>query len=297
MNVTLPFGAPTSHSSLVCQYAIERGWFAEAGLNVAVSTIHGGPELARAYDDGSIPMGEMGSPPAITAISRGGRFRIVGSSMRRGVALYLATAPQVRDVRALRGATLGALSLGSCSDWYLREVLRQSGIDPDRDVTIRSLGADHQRVLDLFATGEISAALLSGLNIIIGESRGVLRCQGSVFDLARVPQLQWSVYVANQEFLRASPELARRVLEVLAAAGRNIEQSPEDWLAFTAQRFGISLAQARQVYELEAPHLHFGGELDLAGLREAVRVQQGLGAIENETPLEALIANSPRHGV
>ncbi len=292
MTARILFGAPTTHSSLVCQFAIEKGWFDEAGLDVSVETVHGGPELAQAYHSGAIPLGEMGSPPAITAISKGADFRIIGSSMRRGVALFLAMAPGLNSVADLRGKTLGALSHGSCSDWYLREILLQAGLDPERHVTIRSLGQDHKRVLELFASGEISAALLSGLNSMMGEAQGVSRHMGSVFELADVPHLQWSVYVANRAFLEKSPEQARAVFDVLTRAGHHIASHQDEWVAFTARRFDVDTALAQRVYQLEAPYLHFAGELDLDGLSQAVSIQHRLNAITRQTPLPSLVATS-----
>ncbi|MGE0806872.1 MAG: ABC transporter substrate-binding protein [Burkholderiaceae bacterium] len=282
-------GGPTAHSSLVARFAIDQGLFEQAGIDARVQIVHGGPELAKAYDSGAIGMGEMGSPPAITAIAQGRRFRIIGSSMRRGVALFFATVPGVERIEQLKGRTVGALSRGSCSDWYLREALSQHGVDPDRDVDVRGLGADHEQVLELFGSGEIAAALLSGLNVAMGEARGVLRNWGAVFDVARVPNLQWSVYVASQTFLAEHGDLAQRAFRVLRQAGAQIAARPEQWCAFLAERFGISREMAETVHRAEKPFLHFDGRLDLEGLACAVDVQHRLGAIERVPEIDALI--------
>jgi ABC-type nitrate/sulfonate/bicarbonate transport system substrate-binding protein len=95
-----------------------------------VKVVFGGPEIAAAYYSGDLKIGELGSPPGITAIARGHRFRIIGSGLQRGVSLFFLLSPEITAWDDLKAKTLGALSRGSCSYWYLRELLSQHGIDP-----------------------------------------------------------------------------------------------------------------------------------------------------------------------
>lgn len=289
MTVSLTYGAPTSHSSLIAHFAIARGLFRREGIEAAVKVVHGGPELASAYHSGAIPMGEMGSPPAITGIGGGRRIKIVGSSMRRGVALFFVTRADLPAIGDLRGGRMGALSAGSCSDWYLREVLRQNGLEPGRDVEIVGLGADHDRVNELIGEGSISGALVSGLNAKQGERDGVSRCWGSAFDVATVPDLQWSVHVANQDFLDRETDLAATVLETLRKAGEMAERDPQEWIAFTAEKFDLDRDLSREVFEIEKPFLHFQGRLDLEGLQRSIDLQNKLGALKRELTLDDVV--------
>ena len=58
-----------------------RDFFADANIELAVRTIYGGPELADALDLGELDMGELGSPPAVTAIAAGKRFQDRGQRL------------------------------------------------------------------------------------------------------------------------------------------------------------------------------------------------------------------------
>jgi hypothetical protein len=89
----------------------------------------------------------------LTALAKGARFKIVGSSVRRGAVQYFVVHPRFGDWQDLLGSNLGALSRGSCSDWYMREVLAHHAIDPDNDVTIISLGPRYPQILRLLADG------------------------------------------------------------------------------------------------------------------------------------------------
>ena len=86
-------------------------------------------------------IGELGTPPALTAMDKG--RPIQGHRQRRAARAPCNISSRVRNCLPGRTSTarkLGVLSRGSCSDWYMREVLRHYGLDPETDVTIVGLG-------------------------------------------------------------------------------------------------------------------------------------------------------------
>lgn len=99
----LDYGVPTDKAGINVRLGIEKGFFADEGLDLCVRTVFGGPPLAAAYDRGDLHIGEIGSPPAVTAMSRGARFKIVGGAMRRKAHLYLGVRSEIQDFQELRG--------------------------------------------------------------------------------------------------------------------------------------------------------------------------------------------------
>jgi hypothetical protein len=69
MSVTLAYGIPAAQEGLQVRLGIARGFFREEGIDLALKIVFGGPEIARAYDAGVLKIGELGSPPATTAIA------------------------------------------------------------------------------------------------------------------------------------------------------------------------------------------------------------------------------------
>ena len=128
------FGLPTDKSALAVRLGIEKGFFRDEGIDLVLRVLFGGPPLAHAYDTGELPVGQMGSPPAVNALARGASFRIVGGGLRRKAHMYLCVRPEIADFAALRGARIGLLSMGSCDEWFCRVILGRAGLDPDRDV-------------------------------------------------------------------------------------------------------------------------------------------------------------------
>lgn len=282
MTIRLDYGVPTDRSGLDVRWAVETGLFAREGIDLDVRVVFGGPEIAAAYDGGDLKVGELGTPPGLTAIAKGHRFRIVGSGLQRGVSLQFLVGTDIETWADLRGRTLGALTLGSCSYWYLRDLLAQHGLDPDRDVTIRGLGPDYADQLDLFSRGEISGLLSAEPNGALGEHLGVLRSWGPVHALADVPALQWVIQVANDAFRKAEPDLLRAVLDVTRRAKRHLVDHPDELVAFTARHFGLPRDVAAVAVAREKPFLGGDGRLDREGLANAVALQHRLGAIAEQ---------------
>jgi NitT/TauT family transport system substrate-binding protein len=267
MNVALEYGVPTDKEALQLRLGITRGFFQEEGIDLSIKVIFGGPEIARAYDSGALKVGEMGTPPAITAIARGLRFRIVASSVRRRAVQYLVASPAVADWDGLRGKTVAALSIGSCSYWFMREVLQRHGLDPDADVNIVGLG-------------ELAGAVLSEPNVSIGEASGVYRVMQALTDAAFCPDMQWSVVVAGVRTIEKEPELLRAVLRACRRSYRYAADNPDEWIAFGADYFDIDRMTMSRSIAREMSGLHFDGEVDMAGLQQAIGLQQRLGAID-----------------
>ena len=290
MTIKLDYGVPTDRSGINVRFGVAKGFFKDEGIDLNVKVVFGGPEISAAYDSGALKIGELGSPPGVTAIAAGHRFKIIGSGLQRGVSLFLLLRPEITSWEDIKGKTLGALSLGSCSYWYLREVLSQHGIDPDKDVTIRGLGNDYPCQLELFEKGEIAGLLSAEPNGSLGEHRGIVKSWGDVFSLADVPQLQWVIQVANETFLRENPDLVRTVLRVAQKSSRSLARHQDEWVSFAAEYFNVPWSVAKTSIVRELPFTHADGQLDRPGLESAIALQHRLGATKELLPLSSFVA-------
>ena len=152
---------------------------------------------------------------------------------------YLVARPQIEDWAALRGKRVGALSRGSCSYWFGRLVLARNGLDPDRDVELVGLNERYPRVVELFESDELAAAVLSEPNVSIGEDRGAFKVWQALTDAQFCPAMQWTVVVAGERTLAAEPEMIRAVLRASRRSYHWCDEHPDEWAAFIARRLGI----------------------------------------------------------
>jgi ABC-type nitrate/sulfonate/bicarbonate transport system substrate-binding protein len=285
MTIAIEYGVPTDKCGLQLRLGIEKGFFRDEGLDLALRVIFGGPEIAAAYDSGRLKIGELGTPPGLTAIGKGARFKIVGSSVRRGAVQYFVASPAIADWPALAGRKVGALTIGSCSYWFMREVLSHHGLDPDRDVEIVGLGPRYPEVVALVADGTLDGAIISEPNVSIGEAAGNFRVWLGLNSVDFVPAMQWSIVVANQTALETEPELLGAVLRGCRRSYRYAAEHRDEWADFGAAYFDISRAVMTRSIAREIDDLHFDGQIDRPGLAAALVLQRKLGGVTRDVAL------------
>ena len=97
MNISIEYGVPTDRCGLQLRLGIDKGFFRDEGIDLALRIVFGGPEIAKEFDSGRLKIGELGTPPGLTALAKGARFKIVGSSVRRGAVQYFVVHPRFGD--------------------------------------------------------------------------------------------------------------------------------------------------------------------------------------------------------
>ncbi len=285
MTIRLEYGIPTEQSGLAVRFGIAKRFFADLGIDLAMRTIHGGPELAAALDSGEIKIGELGSPPGITAIGQGKHLKIVASAVERGLGFFLLVDPRITSWADIKGMTAGGLSRGSCGYWYLQQVLAEHGMALEKDVAFSELGADYDRQIELLRSNKINLILSTEPYCAQAEALGIGKLWGGVTDLADLPRIQWMVVVANGSFVDEQSNQVRAILRVARQASRYAVAHLEEWIDFYAAHFGIDREIAEQAIHRELPYHHFSGELDLPGLQRAIELQYRLGAIPKVLPM------------
>jgi NitT/TauT family transport system substrate-binding protein len=284
----LEYGVPTDKEGLQLRFGMSKGVFRDEGFDASLRVVFGGPEIAAMYDSGELKIGEMGTPPATTAIARGARFKIVGSGIRRRAVQYFVAKQDIADFRDLKGKTVGVLSIGSCSYWFARTVLEHYEIDPDRDLRIVGLGSRYPTVLQQFDSGELQAAVISEPNVTIGEKRSSFHVLKALTDPEFCAAMQWSVIVANEEFAAQQPDMVAAVLRAVRRSHRYATDHAEEFIRFGASYYGIDVSTMKASLEREGPNLHNDCEVDIAGLEMAVALQRRLGAFSKELPVIAI---------
>jgi NitT/TauT family transport system substrate-binding protein len=289
----LDYGIPQDKGATHLRFGIAKGFFKEEGIDLTLRVVFGGPEIARQYDTGELKIGEMGTPPATTALAAGHRFRIVASGVRRRALQYFVAGDSIGQWGDLRNKRVGVLSKGSCSYWFAQLVLKSQGLDPDKDLEIVGLGNRYPEIIDLFFSGELQAAVLSEPSLSIGEYRNAFHMMKALNDPEFCPTMQWSVTVANETFIERHPELVRAVLRGCQRSYRYCAENPDAFAAFGADYYGIDKATMMCSMEREQSDLHYDCLVDMPGLDLAIDLQHRLGAFD--TAIRAADITDLRH--
>jgi NitT/TauT family transport system substrate-binding protein len=289
MHTAIEYGVPTDRCGLQLRMGAEKGFFREESIDLRLRIVFGGPEIASEFDSGRLSVGELGTPPGLTALAKGARFKIIGSGVRRGAVQYFVAHPRFSEWDDLLGAKLGVLSRGSCSDWYMREVLSHNNLDPEVDVTIWGLGPRYPEILKLFAADELAGAILSEPHVAMGEDAGLFKVWLGMNKLDFVPRMQWTIAVANNDVVAKEPNLIAAVLRACQRSYRYAAENRDEWADFGARYFDISRRTMMRSIERELGDLHFDCAIDLEGLEAAAALQRRLGAVTASLSLKDIV--------
>jgi ABC-type nitrate/sulfonate/bicarbonate transport system substrate-binding protein len=199
-------------SSLPLFVASERGHFADAGLDVRLTTVRNSDELMNGLLDGTFQIAHSAPDNFIAWRDRTGRdvTAWIGGS---GGPLALVGARDVPDVAALRGRDVAVDSPESGFVSTLRLILRTAGIDED-EVHLEALGATQLRYRALLA-GQTAATMLSLPWSLVAEEAG---CHVIAEQAGVIPRLQGSCGASLAGWLEANRDLGDAYFRALVAA-------------------------------------------------------------------------------
>jgi NitT/TauT family transport system substrate-binding protein len=147
----------TTQAVLAFTTARDKGYYRAEGLDAEL-ILMSAPTASRAVLSGDVAVstvGGAGMPP----ILRGSPLKFLFTTYNRAM-FWLYAKPDIRDVRSLKGKKVGVSGIGSGPDSLLRESLRQAGLDPNRDVTVLSLGV-MPTIFSALQSGIVDAAMLA----------------------------------------------------------------------------------------------------------------------------------------
>jgi len=134
VNVAVP---AASISQIPFYVGQERGYYKDEGLEVNL-IVMGAPVANLALIGQNVEFSTVPTA-ALSAALRGAPLRVTFTAFYRPL-VWLYTKPDLRAVKDLKGKRVGVAGIGSGPDHLLRELLRENGLEPGRDVTILGLG-------------------------------------------------------------------------------------------------------------------------------------------------------------
>jgi NitT/TauT family transport system substrate-binding protein len=192
----------------------------------------------------------QGSPILTAALSFLGGAAIVASAVGGADTVYLGCAintlywrvfssPEIKDVADLKGKRIGVTTIGSQEDSVVRYLLRERGLNPERDVTVVAVGSAPTRLAALskgfvqastFIPPQDIAAEKLGLNVLIDMSKLGLYNPGSCFASTKTyvkshrdtVMRVMKAFVEGLKFYRDNKEFALKVTADFAQ-NRNVD--------------------------------------------------------------------------
>jgi len=163
----------------ITQYVLEMprrlGIYRKNGLDPLTVYVGSGSLLSQALIGGSFDIAFSQGSEAMLARLRGADQRIVASVANRFNHVYM-TAPSITSIKQLKGKKIAVSRFGSGSHFMTNLVLREGGLDPERDVSVLQIGNSGSRLAAIL-TGSVDGTIMAadfipqakkeGLNVLV----------------------------------------------------------------------------------------------------------------------------------
>lgn len=173
----MTFAAASPILAGLCNVTVGKylGYYAEEGIAAEFMHTTGISELVAGLHAGHMNVGMIVPDPILSGAAEGKDFRVeFVYALNRGVTNHIAVKPDspIKGSRDLRGKRIGVFSLGHSSYFYVRQVLRLEGMDPDRDVEYIAVGGGGGPMGRALDTGRVDAISSFDFSLVQIESMG-----------------------------------------------------------------------------------------------------------------------------
>ena len=252
-------------------YGIERGFYRDEGIDLVYVSLRAdlgikallSGDIDYSYSTGTIIRGAiLGLPVRNLSFDFS---RVLHALMSR---------PDIPNAAALRGKRVGVSSFGATGDLAARVGLRSLGLDPDKDVTIITLGTDTLRHAALIAGTVQATHMPVPLNI-------QLKKEGyhELVYAGKILQRPLTGLATSVEKIQKNPGQVQRMVRAFVRATRALKSERAGFIAFAQKKYGYSKDVMEEAYKYLIDALSQDGFVDDSSLQAAIDEAKGLAKI------------------
>ena len=205
--------SPAPGASAVIWVAKEARLFEKYGLDVAPVLIPSSVRTLQAILAGESAIAESAGPAAVSARLGGGDIVAIAGSVNI-LTYYFVTVPGIKRADELKGKIGANQSPGTIADFALRVSLRKLGLDPAKDVSLRSIGVLYDRIAAM-QRGVVQFTVLTEAEKPIVDKLGF----PVLLDLIslKIPFPQRGIYTTGK-LIKEQPDTVRRYVRAYVEA-------------------------------------------------------------------------------
>jgi NitT/TauT family transport system substrate-binding protein len=252
-------------------YGIERGFYRDEGIDLVYVSLRAdlgikallSGDIDYSYSTGTIIRGAiLGLPVRNLSFDFS---RVLHALMSR---------PDIPNAAALKGKRVGVSSFGATGDLAARVGLRSLGLDPEKDVTIITLGTDTLRHAALIAGTVQATHMPVPLNI-------QLKKEGyhELVYAGKILQRPLTGLATSVEKIQKNPGQVQRMVRAFVRATRALKSERAGFIAFAQKKYGYSKDVMEEAYKYLIDALSQDGFVDDSSLQAAIDEAKSLARI------------------
>jgi NitT/TauT family transport system substrate-binding protein len=265
-------------SFLTSGVALKRGMFRDEGLDVELIRMNANVSVT-ALSTGDIDY-TMVFASVVRGALRGMPMKVVASFMDSSTHLLIAR-PQYKTIRDLKGKTLAVSTFGATSDVAARMMMKQGGLDPEKELKIVPLGGERSRYAAL-KEGIVDVAVLSPPTDTEAQRMGY-HVLSRFYEHFKLP---FTGLGTNLKKLKEQPDEVKRMLRALVRANRYVRSNREGTIQTMMDWIKVDRESATATYDATWKIFSEDGTISDSGLK--LVVDQGRESMKIDRP----VANS-----
>ena len=258
--------------------ALKRGMVRDEGLDVELIRMNANVSVT-ALSTGDIDY-TMVFASVVRGALRGLPMKVVASFMDSSTHLLIAR-PEYKTIRDLKGKTLAVSNYGATSDVAARMMMKQGGVDPEKELKIIQLGAERGRYAAL-REGIVDVAVLSPPTDTDAQRQGY-RILSRFHEHFKLP---FTGVGTNLRKLKEKPDEVKRMVRAMLRANRFVRSNREGTIQTMMEWIKVDRESAVATYDSTWKIFSEDGGLSESGLK--LVIDQGREAMKIERP----VANS-----
>ena len=237
LRISIPGLGSSSYPLIMAQ---KKGYFRAEGYDVELIPMAGGLAV-KTLMAGEVNLTSAGT---VVAILQGAKMRLVMGFIRQ-LPYDLVAAPEIKRVEDLRGKKAAVADRGSVTFFVARSILQAHGLEPDKDVTILSMGRPDVRYQALMM-GNVQAVVANF------DGTGMLEPKGfhSVAKAGRYGKGFAGSLSVMQDQLEKRPDEVIKFIRATLKGTRAYLQLRDEAIKITSEWTRITPANAAKVHEL-----------------------------------------------
>src|SRR5882672_2553496 len=286
-NLRVVFTGLAWNSELPFRVALARGFFKAQGLEVQPIFVRGGPAALAALSSGEVDFAEIGGAQAIMRSRARGLDVVIIGAISNATNYQIVGSKSTRTLEDMKGKIVGVTGAGAFSDFAMRVFLKRNGIDPDKDVMLRTIGGSNLRA------GALEKGLVAAAPFAPDDTVRLTRLGypliANLSDTLVIPQ---TILTSRIDFLEKSPETSKRFLKALILGIQLAKSNKADAIkaGFDAKLQG-EIELVNQAYDLYAPALSGDLSVNVPGLQFMLDEDKRKGLVDGKFTLERVVSD------
>jgi NitT/TauT family transport system substrate-binding protein len=203
-------------------------------------------------------------------------IKVIGVIVSRPYQYFIVRAG-ITSISQLKGKIFAVDSLGASTTYLLaKEMLRQAGLDPDKDVHIIPVGDQIARIVQLKA-GTIDGTSMTPPQVVRARNEG-LRMLGSV---KNVPELPSTGVATSEKRIKENPDQIRKVLRGVIRGLAFVRENKEETIRLVMDHLKLERSVAEESYELVKDAYSPDGAMSEQGFQLVSELQRDIGPLKS----------------